>query len=649
MDSYSTHSNSRRPRGPTAPSRCAVCFKESRLHPCGGCKVVHYCSAEHSLAHRSSHKVSCITIKKTRERLEHEKSKLRARTDSSFEAQSSSEDIFQTGLGKFWGIVETRNYMRARFAAASALLQVDTKDAVESALEHFNEMIRLGRSDDQGVRDIIPHLLLRLGREQECYHFLKWWATAENPRDVATPYLYLPEADPLESVEVFSSNETSVGHLVALTLLKMRLFLDMDACSTFVTDLDPPFDPFDPYANKDRPQPGHCVRNKIREMNMSYLKQTTRMLRDQFLTLYNQAHDANPYIWRALVDGKIPSPPRFYRRGSKEEADWIIYQCHHAWIESGEAMMLIDAHTVASTTMNQDEAAAASGRDTSSASSRNRPFQIWSKARGTGKAFPSKFQSIYSPSNLFRPTVKACSDIARFVHHKDPTKVLVFVGGACSNNGQQEPRAGWAVVFGPPTYKGKNNDSYFVSGRLEDKGPFGDSYTGTTKRAELRAAIAALRLCDWQAEGYANLVIATDSTYVVGGATEWTKIWAQYKWTTCSGGHVKHRDLWQLVLGEVERWANKGVFVEFWKIQTGQNEEADRAANRMVQTASAVGEFEDVPLNSGQSRTSRQLPDSCSQKGTLVENMEKPATRYSEGTRSAEATEAVVWVGGFTL
>ncbi|CAH0043432.1 unnamed protein product [Clonostachys solani] len=745
--SDSTDSDNMLPRlGPSGPPRCAVCFKKSGLLLCGGCKVIHYCGTEHQAFHRSKHK--------------HERSKLQARTDLAFEAQSSSGDVFQTRVGYFWGIVETRDYMRARFAAANALLQVHTKRAVESALEHFNEMIQLCRHDNQGVRDIIPH----------------WWATADNVSDVTTPYLHLPEADPLEPVDIFSSKGISLDHLVALTLLKLRLYLDMDACSTFVAELGAPSSLFDLYGDTDdtdKPRLGHYIRKKMRGVDIYELEQTAQMLKDQYLTLCKQVHDANPYIWEALVDGETPSPPQYYSRGSKEEADLVVYQCHHAWSESGDAMVMIDADTAAFTSVYQGQAATVSGRDTSSTSSRNRTSQIWDKTQGIGRAFPSKFQSVSSPGELFVSTVTAGSDTPRFVHRNDPAQVLVFVDGACFNNGQQEPRAGWAVVFGLPTNRRMNNGCYTVSGRLEDKGPFGGSKTATSNRAELRAAIAALRLCDWQAEDYANLVIATDSSYVVDGATEWTKKWVRNGWKNNTGGDVKNRDLWELVLGEVERWVDKGFAVDFWKIPRELNQEADRAAKLITQTGPAVDEFKDVTLNSGQFRgrilalclenenlfddcfgalvsritaksqmerartpeaaftmldqeprpsvilvtdgglarqrrvwdrvidhlrdgatvvlaglfssmvnegefhrffarlglpwkrgsyhrttvylntsadgTSRQLPASCSQKATFLQNVERSATWYSEGTRSGEAAVAFVRVGSGRL
>lgn len=51
--------------------------------------------------------------------------------------------------------------MRARFAAADALLEADTVVAVEKALGHFTDMLRLCRSNHMGARQIVPVLMLR--------------------------------------------------------------------------------------------------------------------------------------------------------------------------------------------------------------------------------------------------------------------------------------------------------------------------------------------------------------------------------------------------------------------------------------------------------------------------------------------------------
>jgi hypothetical protein len=64
--------------------------------------------------------------------------------------------------------------MQARYSLVDALLQVNTKSAVEAALEHCLDTLHLNHNDNQGMRTIIPALYIRLGRDQECYDFLHW-------------------------------------------------------------------------------------------------------------------------------------------------------------------------------------------------------------------------------------------------------------------------------------------------------------------------------------------------------------------------------------------------------------------------------------------------------------------------------------------
>ncbi|KAI1861941.1 hypothetical protein JX265_009444, partial [Neoarthrinium moseri] len=216
--------------GGLAPPHCAACGVTSQLLRCGGCKVVSYCSATHQSAHRAEHKAICNAIKKSRETLAHEEAALRARPANLY----LPFDVFNAGAGRFWGIIDTRDYMRARFAAADSLLQVDTVSAAEEALDHLMDMLRLCRSDNLGVRDIVPTLLLRLDREQECYDFLKWWATVGSDMhydwgDVTLPYLNIRGADAFEDFDAFDVNSLGLAHLVAATLLKLRLFLDLSS------------------------------------------------------------------------------------------------------------------------------------------------------------------------------------------------------------------------------------------------------------------------------------------------------------------------------------------------------------------------------------------------------------------------------------
>src|SRR6266511_2941019 len=56
---------------------------------------------------------------------------------------------FEEDVGHFWGILETRPYMRARAALAETLWALDLR---EEAVEHQRELLRLNPNDNQGLR-----------------------------------------------------------------------------------------------------------------------------------------------------------------------------------------------------------------------------------------------------------------------------------------------------------------------------------------------------------------------------------------------------------------------------------------------------------------------------------------------------------------
>jgi hypothetical protein len=43
----------------------------------------------------------------------------------------------------------------------------------------MQDMQRLRRSDNLGLRDMMPAIMLRLDLDQECYDFVKWWVTCD--------------------------------------------------------------------------------------------------------------------------------------------------------------------------------------------------------------------------------------------------------------------------------------------------------------------------------------------------------------------------------------------------------------------------------------------------------------------------------------
>ncbi|PYH31610.1 RNase H domain protein [Aspergillus neoniger CBS 115656] len=208
---------------------------------------------------------------------------------------------------------------------------------------------------------------------------------------------------------------------------------------------------------------------------------------------------------------------------------------------------------------------------------------------GTGRVLPTKFNPPYpddTPQSLFPPGIKVdcVPQVHRFIRRNNPRELLIYTNGTCVENGGAvprggcgEPRGGCGVVYRSPVDLPEGKLNHFKI-PLEIKGPSGRRHPQTSERAELRAVIAALRFRCWTGEGFNKLVIATDSEYVVEGATCWVQGWIQRGWKTRTGNPVSNRDLWECLLGELERWYDHGMDIQFWQISKEWNTEAARLA-----------------------------------------------------------------------
>ena len=197
---------------------------------CSACKVTSYCSRDHQIYDREYHADECKDIKRARAAFERAEQKLR---DMPGDWMTPANPL-ENSVGHFWGVLETRPYMRARYGLVEALLVVKTHEAVKSAAEHIRDMLRLCRSDNMGVRDLLPALYLRLGRDQDSYDFVKWWATCDPDGhydwgNMDLPYLNIKDADVFESPDYLCGKFPDLSHLVCVTLLKIKLILDLKA------------------------------------------------------------------------------------------------------------------------------------------------------------------------------------------------------------------------------------------------------------------------------------------------------------------------------------------------------------------------------------------------------------------------------------
>ncbi|KAF4823990.1 Ribonuclease H [Colletotrichum tropicale] len=225
----------------------------------------------------------------------------------------------------------------------------------------------------------------------------------------------------------------------------------------------------------------------------------------------------------------------------------------------------------------------------------SKPIRDDIKKKPQGNVIPTVFEpdnDALSPVEHFPPGGSTIPHMVRFVNCYDKSEALIYTDGACLDNGAAKARGGCAFVF-KPTYSEKQ--SGVVSLRLEDRGPDGEIYQHNSNRAELRAVIAALRFREWyDDEGFKSIVIATDSTYVVNGATDWVRAWMRKDWHLSTGGRVKNRDLWETLLLRVEQLHVAGTRVRFWRIPRQWNGEADRAAKNAAANLPVSENFRNI-------------------------------------------------------
>ncbi len=91
-------------------------------------------------------------------------------------------DGFEENVGHFWGVLETRPYMRARMGLAAMLVMLGEK---EKAAQHFQEMLVLNPSDNQAIRYELLALNVELGRDKDLEDFI-----SENEGDPTASYTY---------------------------------------------------------------------------------------------------------------------------------------------------------------------------------------------------------------------------------------------------------------------------------------------------------------------------------------------------------------------------------------------------------------------------------------------------------------------------
>jgi len=139
-------------------------------------------------------------------------------------------------------------------------------------------------------------------------------------------------------------------------------------------------------------------------------------------------------------------------------------------------------------------------------------------------------------------------------------KVELYTDGACKGN---PGPGGWGALL---RYGDKEKE---LCG--------GESDT-TNNRMELMAVIEGLKALSRSCE----VILTTDSKYVMQGINDWLAGWKRNGWKTAAKKPVKNQDLWQALDEQCTRHKIEWRWV---KGHTGhaENERADELANRGVE------------------------------------------------------------------
>ncbi|KAJ5360108.1 hypothetical protein N7517_009299 [Penicillium concentricum] len=264
------------------------------------------------------------------------------------------DDDFKYGIGRFWKILPTRPYMNARLDYRAALTFVRHVESVHVQLDTLIEDLRLCRGDSIGSKDI----------DQECYDFLKWWATiSNNPQydwgDETLPYLDTKNANPLELIDPFLSETSSepffmflhhkphLAHTVALTLVKVKLYFILLATHGSNGAYEMATEKNRKIIDEMIELKNSTIAKNLHVANLTSLEAQPEIekVKAQIRKFYEIVNKANPYFWPELIDpdNTLNSAPSFSAPGSRQEMQAAIMQTWQAWNETFGAIHIIHA------------------------------------------------------------------------------------------------------------------------------------------------------------------------------------------------------------------------------------------------------------------------------------------------------------------
>ena len=141
--------------------------------------------------------------------------------------------------------------------------------------------------------------------------------------------------------------------------------------------------------------------------------------------------------------------------------------------------------------------------------------------------------------------------------------VKLYCDGGCRNNQERENIGAIGLVIDDDGRILEHNDIF---------------HNTTNNRMELKACIEGLkRIRPTKGE----IIVYTDSLYLVKGITEWYPNWIERGWTNSKGKPVENRDLWE----ELIFWTDHHNYVSFKHVRGHGDNAGNNRADELVNMA----------------------------------------------------------------
>ncbi|EGZ23882.1 hypothetical protein PHYSODRAFT_254862 [Phytophthora sojae] len=259
---------------------------------------------------------------------------------------STPANAFETHVGHFWGIQSTRPYMRAKLEVIRTLSTIASRSAIEAALTEAQDCMRLCRSDNLGIREVIPTLLLLLDRYQEAYDFIKWYVTSgDDPHydwgNMDLPFLNVHGADMTEKLPSSMQRGRNVLFSSSLVYIKMMLAKAVK-------------DAINAHELADRASLPACVTDSLgaflapngHTRSLADLKKLHKKLTSQMHEAFSLSQFQNQHFWYALLDPtpivQAPKPPHYEPGDANQVKLWVLqnamlWRDHHEFIRENRS------------------------------------------------------------------------------------------------------------------------------------------------------------------------------------------------------------------------------------------------------------------------------------------------------------------------